>query len=265
MKVLYTIISILVLSTITYAQNLVVDPSFENINTGSLQCALYSGAQFDACANIWSSPTGGSPDIHHTSLATSCRSCAFCVGASCIGNQAPRSGSTMAGLLTYLPSSSFCNPQYREYVQGQLSTPLTIGTQYCVEFYVSWADYCGYATNNIGIQFYTTAMNNTGLCPLGGTPHYTHAAVIDDPTNWTQISFTFTATAAYQYFIIGNYYGNASTTIVNKGGPQTNYAYYYIDDVSVLPCTSNPTITVNNPTICSGQSTTLTASSNITG
>ncbi|MGD9494425.1 MAG: gliding motility-associated C-terminal domain-containing protein [Bacteroidales bacterium] len=259
MKKLLLLFILLAFSGFAFSQNLVINPGFETVNTGALQCDMYSDAEFDAAITTWTSPTSGSSDLYHTSLATSCRSCPNCTGTACIGNQTPHGGSAMVGIITHLSSSSFCSPNYREYIQGTLSSALVVGQEYCVEFWVSSADDAPYATNNIGIKFYTTAMNNTSLCPIGVAPDYNYPTPITNTSGWTLISYSFTATAAYRYFIIGNFYNNAGTTIVANGGSESTYAYYFIDDVSVELCSSNPVVTVNSPTICSGQSATLTA------
>ncbi|PLW92356.1 MAG: hypothetical protein C0592_11080 [Marinilabiliales bacterium] len=264
MKKLYTFLFSLVLISGLSAQNLVLNPSFETVNSGSLKCSWYlSAAEYAAAVSNWTVPSNGSTDIFHTSLATSCYCSPFSTHASANGPQAPRTGSSMTALCTY--GNGGCSPNYREYAQGQLSSPMVPGQDYCIEFYVSMADYNTRASNNIGVYFATSAQFQGTMCPMSVTPQLNYTSTITDATNWTLISFTYTATAAYDYFIIGNFYTDAATSTTATGGSRT-VTRYYLDDVSIQLCSNpNPTITVNDQTICEGESATLTATSDIAG
>ncbi|HNW89794.1 MAG TPA: PKD domain-containing protein [Bacteroidales bacterium] len=245
------------------AQNLVVNPSFEDVNVGSLQCSWYlSIATFNAAINNWTVPTDGTTDIFHSSLAVSCFSNPLSTNGSAVGQQSPHTGSCMTAICTY--GNGGCTP-WREYVQGRLSSALVPGQQYCVEFYVSLADNSIYATNNIGVYFTTSAWVSTnGGCPYYVTPQVSYMSpIITNKTAWTLISLNFTPTQAYTYFTIGNFYNDGSTTAVNVGGTNATNRYF-IDDVDIHLC--NPTtVTVNSPAICNGQSAVLNASSNTPG
>lgn len=259
--ILFIFISILFLSGRT--QNLVLNPSFESVNTGSLLCSWYvAQSEFNAAINNWTMPTDGSTDIFHTSLATSCFCSPYSTHTSAVGQQTPRTGNSMSAVTTY--GNGGCAPSYREYLQGQLSTPMVAGQQYCIEFYISMADYNTYATNNIGVYFSTSSIYSATMCPYSVTPHVNSTAINTNATGWTLLSFTFTPTAAYTRFMIGNFYSDAATSISNVGGSR-GVSRYFIDDVSIQLCTTNPVITLSNTSICSGQSATLTPSSTISG
>jgi len=246
----------------SHSQNLVMNPSFESVNTGSLLCSWYvSSGEFNAAVNNWTMPTGGSTDLFHSSLATSCFCSPWSTNASAVGQQTPRTGSAMSAIFVY--GAGGCTP-YREYLQGRLSSPLVPGQQYTVEFYVSMADYSMYACNNIGVYFTTASFYSSSMCVYSVTPQVNYTGIITDKTNWTLISMTFTATAAFQYFTIGNFYYDTGTTTTNVGGSKAQ-TRYFVDDVSIMVSNVNPVITVNNPTICAGQSATLTATSSIAG
>lgn len=54
-------------------------------------------------------------------------------------------------------------------------------------------------------------------------------SIVSDTVNWIRIAGSFIADSAYQYLMIGNFFDDANTSVVNNGaGP---YAYYFIDDV----------------------------------
>lgn len=137
----------------------------------------------------------------------------------------------MSALNNYGSGCGF-QPNYREYLQVQLTTPLTVGQSYDIEFYVSLGDRCTYATNNIGVRFNTTSTFISTCFVINQAPQFNLTSVISDKTNWVLVSGTVTATAAWRYIIIGNFFSNAATTAVNVGGTRDN-TRYYIDDVSV--------------------------------
>ena len=61
------LVTIFLFSINLNAQNLVLNPSFETVNTGNLQCSWYtSEAQFTSAISNWDYPTNGSTDIFHT-------------------------------------------------------------------------------------------------------------------------------------------------------------------------------------------------------
>ena len=252
------ILAILIISSqFSYSQNIVENPSFETVNTGSLLCSWYtSQAQFASAITSWTVPTGGSTDIFHMSLATSCYCHPLSTHASSPGQQLPRTGNSMCNITVY--GSGGCTP-YREYLQGHLSTTLIPGQQYTVEFWVSFADNCTYATNNLGVYFSTTQVNVASMCVYNVTPQLNYTgAPITNMTGWELISFTYTATAAYNYFVLGNFYDDVSTTTVNMGGPKGTIRYF-VDDVAIYPMSVTPTsdFIVTTPH-CDGDASTVT-------
>lgn len=243
-------------SAFAFSQNLVLNPSLESVNTSNLECSWYtSQAQFNSAISNWTCPTAGSTDIFHSSLATSCFCSPFSTNASSPGTQAPRTGSCMSAVFVY--GNGGCNP-YREYLSGQLSSAMIPGQTYCIEFYVSLADLSMYACNNLGVYFTTSAVVNSSMCVYNVTPQVNYTGIITDKTNWTLVSLSFTPTAAYTHFMIGNFYYDTGTSTTNVGGSKTQ-TRYFIDDVDIRLCNTPPVVTVNSPTICSGQSATLTA------
>jgi gliding motility-associated-like protein len=218
-----------------YSQNLVLNPSFENVNQGSLNCSWYTtAAGFNNAINNWTLPTGGSSDIFHTSLATSCYCSTFSTHGDNPGQQEPRTGNAYVNIVTH--GSGGCTP-YREYVQGQLSSPLVVGETYAVELYVSLADKMNKGTNNIGIKFSQTPYYSPSMCVYNTVPDLNYVGpIIMDKINWTLISFTYTPTVAgLQNFIIGNFYNDANTLTQAAPTGWQNTIRYFVDDVSITP------------------------------
>jgi Secretion system C-terminal sorting domain len=214
------------------AQNLVLNPSFETVNLANLRCSWYtSEAQFTSAISNWDYPNNGSTDIYHTSLATTCFSSPFSTNASSMGSQAPRTGNSMSVLVVY--GSAGCS-EYREYLQGELSSPLTAGLTYDINLYVSLADNSNLAISNIGVKFTATKFNQANNCVITTAPDVNYTGTpITDKINWVQLSYTFTpATSGLLYFTIGNFFNNASTPTTAVGGANS-ITRYFIDDVSV--------------------------------
>ena len=241
------------------AQNLVLNPSFESVNSGAIQCSWYTTqAQFNSAINNWTCPTGGSSDIFVSSLAPACFCSPNSTNGSAVGPQAPRTGTVMVG--GSLWGNGGCSP-YREYFQGSLSTPLVAGTQYKIEFYVSLADNSKNGCNNIGLKFSTTPVNVASMCVYAATPdvNYTGTPIVDK-VNWTKLEFCYTpTTSGLQYFMIGNFFSNVATATVSVPGTNSGNAYYYIDDVSIQPSTTGTPPTASVASNCSSTTMTLSA------
>lgn len=267
MRKLYAIISFAWLCTgATHratAQNLVLNPSFETVNVSNLKCSWYlDNSEFLPAISNWDMPTGGSTDIFHTSLATSCFCSPYSTDPSSVGSQTPRTGSSMTALFTY--GSGGCTP-YREYVQGQLSSSLVVGTTYRIEMYVSLADNSNRAANNIGVKFLSSRYSSSSMCVWSAVPDVNYTSTpITDKTNWTRISFCYTPTVAnLQYFAIGNFYNDGATTSTSVGGAQAT-TRYYLDDVSIVASSSGAaTASASGMITCANNSVNL--STNVSG
>lgn len=262
------LLSILLLSSyITFSQNLVVNPSFE---TTSSNCGSFGGEGFStdlaASWNSANSNTAGdscsSPDLF--SLCNTLPGFGPTptnMPNSFLGYQVSRTGTRHAGIITYEALGS----PYREYIQGRTTTPLVAGQVYCVSMYVSLGNDVTNATNNIGVRFTNTqymrdACTQGSLINLPPQLNYTCAPILDT-ANWVRLQWNYTAVGGEQYFIIGNFFNNAGTTVASTGVSSLNpYAYYYIDDVSIVPnscCAAD--ITPQSPLCISDAPVTLTA------
>ena len=201
--------------------NLVPNPSFESnsgIPTGYSQLNL---------AIPWTPPTNGSPDYFH---ALAAGPSGMGVPANDFGNQAPHSGQAYAGF-NARPINL-----YREYVETPLSSPLIAGQTYQVSFYVSLADQCQWAVDNIGAYLSVGPVGpvNTGYILLF-TPQINNPVnnYITNKTGWTLISGQYIAAGGEDHLVIGNFFDNPSTTPLMGQGGAFQFSYYYLDDVSV--------------------------------
>lgn len=207
-------------------QNLVPNGDFE----------LYSGcpnswAQLYLATN-WLDPSNGTPDYYN-----SCNNIGFFdVPDNISGFQMAHSGGGYAGFIPFVD-----NLYWREYLEIQLTSTLISNTCYRFEMYLNTANKAQYTTDDIGIYFSDTLISGiTNVYALPFTPQIINSTgFITDTLNWTLISGNFTAAGGENYILIGNFKNdqNTNTIVINQNGIN-NYSYFYIDDVSLTPCTT---------------------------
>lgn len=252
MKIRLLFLSLL-FSISLFGQNLVVNPSFENTSSN---CGNLGGEGFGTDLLNWNNANSnvGGDSCSSPDLFSACNTLPFIGGPSptnmpnsVLGFQRSRTGTRHAGIITYAPGiAAGCNAvgvdNYREYIQGRTSSPLVAGQTYCVSMYVSLGDNVVWATNNIGVRFFNNeyfrdacANGNNSLINLVPQLNYT-CAPITDTVNWVRVQWDYVATGGERYFVIGNFYNNNNTTVgcSNSGASINPYAYYYIDDVSIV-------------------------------
>ncbi|MGE0560375.1 MAG: T9SS type A sorting domain-containing protein [Flavobacteriales bacterium] len=213
------------------AQNLVPNPSFEDTVSCPTTLADLSATTF------WTAPTQGSADYFNA-----CGSGDANVPNNIFGTQSALTGNAYVGIGVY---DTFDTYSYREYIQVQMQQNLISGQKYWVSFYVSLADLNDYAIQEIGAYFSPVQINDNSIdTTLSFTPQIEfNDSVITDKVNWTKISGSFTATGNENYVIIGNFNRKQTTTATQVGSTNTDYSYYYIDDV----CVSVDSLTCANP------------------
>lgn len=155
------------------------------------------------------------------------------------GRQAPLNGRAFVGFYAYtIPGLN-----QREYIQSELLSPMVVGQDYEVKFYLSLADFIEYGTSNIGVYFSTSAISASNTDVLNYTPQATFGTAVMDTGNWVLVRDTIQAQDAYTYLTIGNFSNDVSTSLVNNpgfvSGPGVYGAYYYLEDISVAPVTIN--------------------------
>jgi hypothetical protein len=229
---IYTFLAFSITATLAGAQNLVPNPSFENYK--NIPCGWnVEPTELTSFTNDWYSPATTSTDIHNTLADSSCwanptgshesRSCR-------IGYQQPRTGNVIAGIYTEVNTHT-----WHEYLQVKLKEPLHAGQRYCVEMYVSAADFTSNGSNNIGMLFTKDAVKGDNI--ILGAPQINSFKVITDKDGWTLISGSFIASEDDEFLTIGNFYPDNQTDLlhIDEDGC-SNGAYYYIDDVAVYLC-----------------------------
>ncbi|MEI6816964.1 MAG: T9SS type A sorting domain-containing protein [Bacteroidota bacterium] len=217
-------------------QNLVMNPSFED----TVQCPNYI-SQISRCL-YWSNPwETANPDYFNTCDGNGLGG----VPNNHFGYESAHLGDAYVGICTSKENvTTHIKFNYREYIEGQLLSPLIAGINYCVSFYVSAYDSVEYVSNNIGAYFSTVFIADTcNFCVMPYIPQ------VENPINnnlnsrngWTEVSGSFIATGGERYIIIGNFKDTGSTVTTYMGWSTVytdDVSAYYIDDVSVMPCDS---------------------------
>ncbi len=186
----------------TFAQqNLVPNPSFEEYTV----CPTGSGQIY--FAKEWSA-FRGSPDYFNSCSPTSSY---YSVPSNALGYQQAASGNAYVGIICFV-SSVFG----REIIANSLIAPLSVGQKYFITFNVSKANdasVVGYSINKIGAKFSTVIHTNVNI---NNKAHVYTNSVVSDTLNWTKITGSFVADSAYKYIMIGNFFDDANTTVVNN-------------------------------------------------
>ncbi len=223
--------------------NLVPNPQFENYS----YCPYFFSQVNDAAP--WFDPTVATPD-YLNSCATFPQ---VSVPNNFMGSQAAYSGQGYCGFFVYADNVLYGSDPggYREYIEAPLLAPLTAGVSYQVSFHVSLADNYAWAISQLGAYFSAgQVFNGSTQGVLSYIPQVENPAAnpLTSTNSWMLVTGTFTATGGESYITIGNFRTDAATTAVPSNAGTNNFAYYYIDDVSVTPLCSftNKTVSCTN-------------------
>lgn len=203
-------------------QNLVVNPSFEiSRDTHSL---IPPGEYHISWALGWSTPSRAQASLYSSipTIATTNR-------AMNRWRFMAKEGNNVVGITTYGTVMGEEHRELREYMQGSLTKPLTVGKKYYLSY---WVHFHCEGTNNLGVVFLTKPLYTDSVYRLKLRPHINSNDIIDYAINnqWAFVRDSFIAREAYSNFIIGNFHSNAETKT------QTNKLHYhkaYLDNVSI--------------------------------
>ncbi|MEM9024440.1 MAG: hypothetical protein AAGB22_11895, partial [Bacteroidota bacterium] len=176
------------------AQNLVPNPSFETASG----CPVGLG-QVPTLAS-WDLPP------NHTGSSDYFNACAISaladVPTNFVGTQAAADGNAYAGIITY--ATGF--PNYREYLQVQLTAPLVAGDIYNVTFQYSLAEASNYASDDFGVHFSASPLNGgNNFLVINAVPQVTSSDTASDTLAWNQFNESFVATGGEQIMTVGNF------------------------------------------------------------
>lgn len=236
LKIVVFIILSFSLSTLK-AQNLILNGDFEEY----YDCPEEQG-DFELCKN-WYVPNYSTPDYFR---ACPGGSSAFGIPYNFNGKQESRSGKAYIGLGLIWGH----NYKYREYVEGELKGPLQKGKEYLVVLYVNWADFSAIHCNKIGYLFTSGKQVPIGkvnyqndILPRSSGCVKLDLEQLKDKEEWHKIEFIYIAKGGERYLTLGVFKDNLDKNefehLINVKYPnpyrEKDYAYYYIDDISVVP------------------------------
>lgn len=226
-----------------YGQNLVANPSFENIVACPWIADQLPIAPGPATSLLnWFKPNCGTVDYFNPCATSSL----FSTPQNIRGYQQPHDGNAYIGCVIYSSLQNIC----REYAQSLLLSTLVADRPYYVSFWVSLAD----GTDGISATDQIGAYLGPGYIISNGTAHIDYVTpqvtlpngnLVTDTANWTKISGVFVATGNESAIMLGGFVPFANQNMaVQQNGPNSIFSYYYIDDVCVTPVKTHSRDTV---------------------
>ena len=206
--------------------NLVPNAGFEEFSGFPIGW-FYKGKHFTSVVKYWSAATAASPDVFGPKVRVPLH-----WQEKDFGKQQAKEGKAMAGITVFGCDEG--KPHCREYIQIQLLEPLVIGQNYYVEFWCSHLPK-SLQVNNIGCFFAETLQEVVTDELLNFTPQINASKIIDASNDqWVKVSGKFQAKTEADYLILGNFFPDSLTQSKKRSADHFKYAYYYIDEVSVI-------------------------------
>lgn len=229
--------------------NFVKNPSFEDTVKCPNEINQIGRAKYWNCAVDTAGDIDGhqyyAPEYYNACAGTTAPvRCAVPNGG--FAHQFARTGNAYMGAQLYYdktppPPPIVGSSNWRDYAQGHLHKPLQKGKTYCINFWVVLAETSGYAHNSIGAYLDNGNINKRS--PAGDMitdviPQFATAAIIKDTQNWVKVEGSFVASGNETHITLGNFAKQAdvdTTSDLLYYAFLTQYSYYLIDDVSVIP------------------------------
>jgi OmpA-OmpF porin, OOP family len=230
-KLVYLFYSVLVIETSGFSQNLVRNGSFERG-----ECPDSRNYQGSVCES-WNT-------ISTADYFTRCSKGEVRPEDNFIGQQVPYSGEAFAGLFTGHTTNTYIT----EVLYTELQEPLEKGEKYKVEFYYSLAENSGLISRAIGCAFTEQFAYKEVETPfgIGHTPLFGLNYILveqdelklSDSEAWILFQQEFVAAGGEKYLYISGVPVKGNPCVKRKKTLPVNtyadYAYYYIDEVSVI-------------------------------
>jgi outer membrane protein OmpA-like peptidoglycan-associated protein len=229
MKKIISIVFIGIATTMCAQDNIVPNHNFQEITSKVKDKGAIKSA------SPWTSPTLAQADLYIKKT----KNFSIAVPANAHGEEKPMDGDNYAGILAY----SYKGRVPRTYLQVKLSEKMVAGKEYCVTMYVSLSDLSKYACNHIGVAISDKELtaNNSEVLQFDAQIVSRKLKIYEKQFYWTPICGVYTAKGGEEYITIGNFTPDEKVQFKKikrpKGftKPQTYDAYYYIDNISVVP------------------------------
>jgi outer membrane protein OmpA-like peptidoglycan-associated protein len=209
--------------------NLVPNPSFEEVDKKIKDPGMIT------LAEPWKSVTMNPVDLY----SEDARNDDFGVPENAYGKEKAKTGTNYAGVAFF----GYRGRKPRTYLGTELKKPLEAGKEYCLKFHVSLSDMSKYAVNNIAMYIAKEEITEPSEANLTFKPQIQSITnkVFEQQFLWKPICGKFTAEGGEKFIVIGNFKPDDNTTQEKIklsrefSGRQTYDAYYFVDDVSVIP------------------------------
>ncbi|MEM1323342.1 MAG: T9SS type A sorting domain-containing protein [Bacteroidota bacterium] len=241
------LLAALIGSPAIFAQNLVVNPSFEDY--AQTYCGIIEQPSvFSDIATNWTTGNRASPDLYFTNNAQECYNhqpnSSYPGPITFKGIETPSEGTAMAGIWVYTIDGF----NQREYIQGSLSSPLQVGQQYRFSVRLSLGDNMEFSVEELQVLFsqMPISQGSDGLINNVSDPQVSFGQGINTSDGWLTYEVLFEADEAYEYFTIGNFKNDEQTEVIinptaDPNGIGTYGAYYFVDEVVVEEATMTST------------------------
>lgn len=213
-------------------QNLVINGDFEQSFKNPCFYIYDAKVLLNSYFLGWTTPTTGTADpwYYSDTLNNQCTQNLKAYGIK------THSGIRCAGIIMSANNARFEKklPNYREYIQTRLKTPLQKGKTYTVELFCRRHPWAGSVTNNLGFYFSVNPIGSLNFAPLPVKPQVNVEEVIRADKDWEQLGGCFVADSSYSYLTIGNFADE--NHLIMEIGALPNFdqlPYYLLDDVVV--------------------------------
>lgn len=128
---------------------------------------------------------------------------------------------------------------YSEYPWTKLTEPLKDGHTYRISFKVALAQNSDRAIAGIGAYVSTVPLNYQNRSFLTERPQVVDVKMMEQRGEWVEVTGTFKAFGGEQYLVLGTYPTAIFLTKHLIDGPDNQYAYFYLDQVSLKEVAGN--------------------------
>jgi hypothetical protein len=252
-KVISLICNIILSMAFCHAQNnLILNGSFEDVNG----CPWVNNTINEGYVNNISNPNSFTPDyFSYCYTLLGIPYIATGTPSNARGYQMAKTGNAYTGIGLWQE-----NYIVSEYLQLKIKDSLKPNHHYAFECYLSRAEKFRNAVSNFGAYFSVDSVFMPAADILPFVPQINNPAgnYFTDTLNWMPFTGTFLAQGGEKYVVLGNfnavaenidtlyqYYILNSANGYQQGTNCFNWAYYYIDDVSLIDLDSTLTVKEN--------------------
>ena len=216
-------------------ENLVPNASFEEFN---LCPKDFNHRSSKKLIPKWRMASKGTPDYFNK-----CAESIVDIPENFAGTAYPHSGNAYVGIImrqNFTRDNRITGEkpsEYREYIQAMLNTPLEKDKEYRVKFYVRLSSRSRFSGDAMGAYLSMDKFFQRNKEVIEYIPQVDcmHGKTLNNKDTWVAIEGIFTAKGGEKYITIGNFRHNFNTMYrMSDHESSFNYAYYYIDDISVV-------------------------------